>query len=277
MRRFWYRVFSSLLGRAALLILLAGAGAQAPHDSPAHVQLIWDGNPIRSGHKLWVGVLFQLDPGWHIYWRNPGDSGAPPKIEWKLPPNFRGGAILWPRPILLGTSSVRDYGYEGQVLLITPLQTPPNLQSPAPISIAATVKYIVCREICIPGKADLTLSVPLHGQSVTGQSPWRELFQKTRALLPAAPPPDWIVSATLEGDNFVLTLRGGSAEEMRFFPLEPGVIENAAPQTLSAVQNGLRLTLKKSDQLLKPVPALKGVIVLDKDRAYEIAVPVKSS
>jgi hypothetical protein len=95
--------------------------------------------------------------------------------------------------------------------------------------------------------------------------------------LPEHLPPEWNVSAISKGAIFVLTFRGGTAQEMRFFPLQPGVIENAAPQTLDSDENGLRLTLKKSEQLTKPVPTLRGVIVVDQNRAYEIAVPVRAS
>jgi DsbC/DsbD-like thiol-disulfide interchange protein len=259
------------------LFFVAAAHGQAPPDSPAHVQLIWDGNPIRPGHTLWAGVLFRLDPGWHIYWQNPGDSGEPPKIQWKLPADFHGGSIVWPRPILLGTGSVRDYGYEGQVLLMTPLQTPPNLPVTARVGIAATVKYVVCRELCIPGKTDVALSIPVQGPTDAQPPEQRELFQTTRAQLPNPLPTGLRVSANAAGDFFVLSIEGAApAHEVVFFPLDAGVIENAAPQTLSSENNVLRLTLKKSEQSAKPVSTLRGVIVLDQDRAYKIAVPVKS-
>ncbi|MGA8222114.1 MAG: hypothetical protein WB780_10720 [Candidatus Acidiferrales bacterium] len=94
MRRSQLRWCSPLRLAATFLFFAASAPAQAPPQFPARVQLIWDGNPPRPGHPLWVGALFQLDPGWHIYWQNPGDSGEPPKFQWKLPPNFRAGEIL---------------------------------------------------------------------------------------------------------------------------------------------------------------------------------------
>ncbi|MGH9713098.1 MAG: protein-disulfide reductase DsbD domain-containing protein [Candidatus Acidiferrales bacterium] len=256
----------------------AGVNAQSPPEHPARVQLVWDGRPIRPGHKLWVGVLFRLKPGWHIYWQNPGDSGEPPKIQWKLPAGFNGGDILWPRPILLGKGSVRDYGYEGDVLLMTPLETPPNLQASSPIVLAATLTYVACREICIPGKAEVTLSVPLYGQPNENPSPWRELFQITRGQLPKPLPPDWKASAASEGENFVLTVEcAGAVQRVIFFPLDPGVIENAAPQIMSVDDKTVRLMLKKSEQLVKPLSNLRGVIVFDKNHAYKIDAPVMTT
>lgn len=267
--------FILFLAVALSLLFAAGISAQSPPETHAKIQLVSEEKSVRPGGSFWVGILFQLDPGWHIYWQNPGDSGEPPNIQWKLPANIRGGAILWPRPILLGKGSVRDYGYESQVLLITTLQ--PDHPVTTAVAIAATVKYIVCREICIPGKAEVKLLLPVSEATNLVTTGWSELFKSTRAQVPKPLPPEWKVSAVSKAAVFVLTFRGGATKEMRFFPLQPGVIENAAPQTFDSDKNRLQLTLMKSEQLAEPVPTLRGVIVLDQDRAYEIAVPVKSS
>jgi DsbC/DsbD-like thiol-disulfide interchange protein len=255
------------------LIFVIGIRAQSPAETHARIQLVSEEKSIRPRGSFWIGVLFELDPGWHIYWQNPGDSGEPPNIEWRLPPGFRAGAIRWPRPILLGRGSVRDYGYEGQILLMTAVR--PHYPTATPAAIAATVKYIVCREICIPGKADVKLFLPTSEGLNVETSGWSELFKSTRAQLPKPLPPEWEVSAVSKAAIFVLTIRGGAAQEARFFPLQSGVVENAAPQTFVSDADGFSLTLKKSEQLAKPVSTLRGVILLDQDRAYEIAVPVK--
>jgi DsbC/DsbD-like thiol-disulfide interchange protein len=273
--------------RSASLLFLALAlsppfaivvSAQSPAEIHAKVQLVSEEKSIRPSGPFSVGILFQLDPGWHIYWQNPGDSGEPPKIEWQLPPGFRAGAIGWPCPIRLGTASVRDYGYEGQVLLMTTIEPPMKFTPASPVSITANVKYVVCREICIPGKSVVTLSLPLSSPPVTDPSEWRELFKSARVQFPKPLPSAWRVSAKSAGDHLILWVEGaGAASEVKFFPLDRSVIENSAPQNLESDQGALRLTLKKSDQLTKPVSILRGVIVLDQDRAYEIVVPVKSS
>lgn len=265
--------FSLSLTLALSVLFPASLRAQTVPETHARVQLVSLGS-IHSGGPFWVGVLFQLDEGWHIYWQNPGDSGEPPKIQWKLPPDWRASEIRWPRPILLGTGSVRDYGYEGQVVLLTKVQ--PHHPISSPVEIAATVKYLACREICIPGKAELMLSLPVSTVPNRERSEWTALFRRSLAQLPEPLPPEWKVSAVSKATIFVVTFRGATAQEIRFFPFQPGVIENAAPQTFDPDKNGFRLTLKKSEQLIKPVSTLRGVIVLDHDRAYEIAVPVKS-
>jgi DsbC/DsbD-like thiol-disulfide interchange protein len=282
MRVSWLNSGSLFAFAGIVLSCAATVRAQTPDVSPARVQIVWE-NPIRPGHKFWAGVLFDLDPGWHIYWQNPGDSGEPPKLQWNLRPGYHGGEIIWPIPMPLGTGTIRDYGYEGKVLLLAPLLTPRDLDPTVPAELAATVKYVVCREICIPEKANLTLSVPVYkqpaapGQPPPGPSPWRELFQATRAQIPNPPPKDWKVSAVSTDKNFVLSVEApDEPNTVMFFPLDPGVIENVAPQDFAMNKKGFSLTLKKSEQLLKPVSRLRGVVVLDKNRAYEIAVPLKA-
>jgi DsbC/DsbD-like thiol-disulfide interchange protein len=273
-----HRVSPHFLALTVSLLLAVAAGAQTPVETHAKIQLVSEEKSIRPGGSSWLGVLFQLDPGWHIYWQNPGDSGEPPIIEWRLPVGFRAGAIRWPWPIRLGTNSVRDYGYEGEVLLMASIDAPTNMNASTPVSIAATVKYIVCREICVPGISDITLSLPPNSLPFDEPSPWQGLFRITMALLPKPLPSAWKASAVSVGDHFILSLKGpGSAEELMFFPFDRNVIENAAPQNLESRHGALRLTLKKSEHLLKPVSNLRGVVFLDQYRVFEIAVPVKSS
>src|SRR5262249_24294085 len=77
------------------LALAKGSGAQGT-ESHARVELVAEESAPRAGKPIWIGLLFHLDPGWHIYWQNPGDSGKPPKVYWELPSGWRAGAIRWP-------------------------------------------------------------------------------------------------------------------------------------------------------------------------------------
>jgi len=266
-------------GLVLLAIMLFSFGpeiarAQLATANHARIELLSEESSFRPGQTLWVGLFFQLDSGWHIYWQNPGDSGEPPTVQWALPKGFRAGAIRWPVPIRLGSKTVVDYGYEGQVLLMLPVQTPPN-SSAARTSIGATVRYLVCREICIPARAQASLDIPVAKDTATHFSVSRELFQKTRALFPRAAPSAWKISVASHRDEFIISVEGGSASPTALFlPLDSDVIENSKPQTVESTRHGFSITLQKSTLLEKPVSTLRGVLVLEPGLAYRVAVPV---
>lgn len=263
------------LAACALLLSAANSPGQSAPPSHAKVELIAD-EASPGGRTIWVGLLFHLDPGWHIYWENAGDSGTPPKVAWQLPAGFRAGAIRWPQPVRLGSGSVIDYGYEDQVLLMAPVERATGSAAGMTVPIGADVKYVVCREICIPGKAHLTLSLAAAGGDPPAEaSEWHAIFQRTRAQFPKATPAGWTVSATADKDHFVLSVRGAAPiKSATFFPLESGQVENSAPQAFAATGDGFRLTLQKSEQLVKPISTLRGLVVFAPGRAYEVAAPI---
>jgi DsbC/DsbD-like thiol-disulfide interchange protein len=267
------RMRLALLAVSSMLTFTNQLCSQVP-ESHVKIELIPENeNTTTQAHKsFWVGLLFRLDPGWHIYWRNPGDAGEPPRVQWELPPGFVSGPILWPQPVRLGTGSVVDYGYENQVLLMASVEAPATPAASSTQEIGADVKYIVCREMCIPGMAHVALSSPASPQQ---SSAWRQLFEQTTAQIPRSAPGMWKLSAKSDPEYFNLFVRTASrVNAVTFFPLEAGQIDNSAPQGFTSTENGFRLKLKKSDLLVKPVPTLKGLLVFGPDHAFEIAVPV---
>ncbi len=91
-----------LLTACATLAFAGRSNAQLQPQPHLKVELISEQATAPPGQPLWVGLLFRLEQGWHIYWQNPGDSGEPPKIRWELPAGFVAGSIRWPQPIRLG-------------------------------------------------------------------------------------------------------------------------------------------------------------------------------
>lgn len=217
-----------------------------------------------------MGIHFILEKSWHIYWINPGDSGQPPALHWTLPSGATAGEIQWPRPERLQTSpTIADYGYKDDVVLLVPVRFP---QKSLKADIALDAKWLICREICLPDHAHLTVTPA--AASAGQQARTAQLFARTRALFPRAWPPAWKASVESRKDDFVLTITGGHRlTHAEFFPLDPGQIDNAAKQRLTTSSTGAKLVLKKSDLLLKPVPELRGVLVIN-NRSYQMRAPV---
>jgi len=131
----------------------ASSSADAPH---VHVQLVVvDDNlfPGSSDNSL-AGLYFKLEPGWHIYWKNAGDSGEPPRIHWTLPEGITAGPLQFPSPKRLPLGPLMDFGYEGEVYFPIALSVARDVK-PGPVTLHAKVDWLVCREVCIPGKAEL--------------------------------------------------------------------------------------------------------------------------
>jgi DsbC/DsbD-like thiol-disulfide interchange protein len=277
MRRRYARLSFSrvVVFAAALLLCVAGAradGTPIPHGT---LELVAENQWVEAGRTARLGLRFQLEKGWHIYWVNPGDSGEPPQVKWQLPAGVSVGEMEWPTPRRLGTSSIVDFGYEDDVMLIVPLHAETALATQGLAQIGAEVKVLVCREMCIPGKAQLSLTLPVKSQPPVPDARTAELFSGARKALPRPAPASWRISVADAGDSFVLTAKiGEHVAQAVFFPREESQVKDAAPQQFVAVPGGFQLTLRKSDQLLKPIGRLKGVLVLAGDRGYMIDVPV---
>lgn len=268
----------ALFALAAALACATGVGAQAVPPSHGKVDLIAQDSTLEAGQVAWVGVLFDLETGWHIYWVNPGDAGEPPRIRWALPTGVQAGDIRWPTPRRLTTGALVDYGYEGRTLLPVPLQVPASYQPGAPATLAADVRYVVCREVCIPARARVTLTMPSGTSAPADLAARRELFRRADERSPQPMPATWKVQASEGNGQFVLSVQTASREtEAVFFPLDRDQIDNAAVQVVVPTErDGLRITLKKSDSLVKSIRVLKGVVVFGPDRAFEIAAPVSA-
>ena len=268
------RYFSQLLSFLLLGFAFAtGAAAQSFTATHAKVSLVAENNSLQPGKTAMMGVLFDLEKGWHIYWVNPGDSGQAPKIQWQLPAGFQAEEVRWPTPARLGAGKVIDYGYEGRVLLPVPIQVPASYQPAKPAMLSADIRYLICREVCIPAKAQASLSIP--SANAGGDAAARELFRTAFENSPKPWPAGWKAEASDAGGFFLLSLDTGTSEpKATFFPLKEDQIDNAAPQTVTATARGVQIKLKISDQFVAGgIPVLSGVVVFGPGRAFEVSAP----
>lgn len=255
---------------------MATAAAQQAPPQHTRIELLSRQSSIVPGSNVQLGIHFILESGWHIYWINPGDSGQPPSFKWQLPAGFSIGDIQWPRPERMQLiKELADYGYHNEILLPLTLHVPQALNGRSSAEIHAEAKWLVCREVCIPERAQLHLALPLITAAKTNTSAAR-LFADTEKLLPKPLPRGWKVSAISTKDDFVLSIAAGhQIIKAEFFPLDPGQIDNPAPQKLQPSRTGIKITLRKSDLLLKPITVLRGVLVVPASPPYQIEAPVR--
>lgn len=247
--------------------------AKAQDTGPkVHARLVAEDKAVAPGGSITIALEEKIAPGWHTYWKYPGDAGAPTEIRWTLPPGWKAEAIQWPRPKRLAVGPLMDYGYEGTLWLLTKITAPADAKGP--VTIRAQANWLVCERICVPEEAALILTVAV-GESESDPAVARD-FAAARALLPIASP--WKIAYAL-GENLDLYIAAPSLVAARstvvdFFPARAGLIKNAAPQRVGYAADGLVLRLAPGNKVLGP---LEGLLVLTSQdgsvQALDISAP----
>ena len=266
------RFFRPILALACLLTaaisaFAATSAADLPH---VHVQLISPNAQLNPGNNN-AGLYFKLEPGWHVYWKNPGDAGEPPHIKWTLPSGITAGPLEYPIPKRLPLGPLMDFGYEDEVLF--PFQVNVAANASGPAVLHAKVDWLVCRGSCIPEKTELEITRPV-GSGAAASAPDQAIWTRLGNKLPQPPPSSLKVGFTPTSSGFRLTVISGHKEtEASFFPSTPDILSNPAPQTTKATANGLTLDLKKDESLASNPKELAGLLQLSGGRAYELVIP----
>jgi DsbC/DsbD-like thiol-disulfide interchange protein len=188
---------------AALAVLMVSVTASPQDPSPVDARLVASTTTIEAGKPFEVGVLLHMQPGWHVYWLNPGDAGLPTSVRWTLPDGFAAGPLRWPLPQRFEQSGgVVGYGYRGAVLLGATVTPPAMLAADATIPVRADVGWLACEKICVRGRKALDVALG-HGADPAASAP--DLFSEWASRIPVDPG-SGAAPATL-------TARGGVPED----------------------------------------------------------------
>jgi thiol:disulfide interchange protein len=274
-----------LLRFSFFTLTLVAVFALAPHQ-PLHAQpsvtaqhltvsLLVPPAQLAPGENFTAGLDFKMEEGWHVYWINAGDSGEPPAAKWNLPPGVTADALQFPPPKRLPLGPLMDFGYENEVVFPIAMHVSADFHpASTKTTLGAHVTWLVCREVCIPGKADLAVtrtawSKPAAGPDVDPAA--QDLIAKFQAQLPQPLPATDTATFRATPKTFVLDIATGSQiTSAQFFPLDQTVIANAAAQPAQPTTNGVQLTLTKDENLQTPPQKLNGLLELPDGTAYEI-------
>jgi thiol:disulfide interchange protein/DsbC/DsbD-like thiol-disulfide interchange protein len=253
---------------AALALAAASLAAYAaPLVKTQHVEaeLVSERASLQPGKPALVGLKLRMEPQWHTYWKNPGDSGLPTKVKWQLPEGWKVGDIQWPFPQNLPVGPLMNYGYEDEVVLLAELTPPANAQ-PGNTVVKANAEWLVCKDICIPEKGELDIALPVAAADPPPNPRWQAHIDRARAMLPVDAA-GWKYDSAIRGKSLVLRITpppGAAAPtKATFFPEREGLIEPAAPQKLSREGDALVIEMKLTDPPPADVSSLKGVAVSD--------------
>ena len=187
---------------------------------------------IAAGKPLWLGLQLTHQPGWHSYWKNPGDSGLPTQLQWTLPAGMDAAEIAWPAPEKMFIGPLANYGYEGTVLLPVPVTVTqgfkPSLLGDAEIRLKAT--WLVCKQECIPEEGSFTVKLPaqsttaLHGAAFDAA-----LAAQPRPVVTSANGAIPDSTGRVDGSTLVVSVQGlpvsARGKKLDFFPETAEVIE----------------------------------------------------
>jgi thiol:disulfide interchange protein/DsbC/DsbD-like thiol-disulfide interchange protein len=251
---------------------LPSPGGAAPVAHHTQATLILSAGAAKPGDTIWAGVDLKMEPGWHTYWKNPGEAGMATKIEWQLPPGVTAGETQWPLPEKFPPVEVTTYGYTNEVMLLVPLTLASNLPA-GPLDLKANVSWLECKEVCIP--ANQNVEAKLNVGSETKNSADAATIERWKNEIPKSDGSlfrgggEW--HEPLNGDTRSFGVVGivpVIASNFDFFPYASDSFD-VEPSTKSSVQevrtNLVRFYLEKSVKRFSGEwpKKISGVIAMD--------------
>jgi thiol:disulfide interchange protein DsbD len=272
---------SLAIAAAALFGLGLAASAYAapvhPEVKTEHndVELVPETTAAAPGSTLYVALRQVITPGWHTYWRNPGDAGQPTSLTWTLPSGWSAGDIVWPAPEQDLTGPIMNYVLTGEVYLPVPVAVPASAKPGDTVTLKAAVSWLVCKDVCIPEDADLTLTLPVTAGTPTSDPEFGAAIARTLAQAPK--PAGLEARFQVQGDILKLSatggpLKGADIAHAYFFPYDATVIDHAKAQSAQAGPEGVTLTIPAGYAFSKgkPPAEMLGVLSVGAGQAYEI-------
>ena len=257
------------MARALLLLLVAlliapfgvAASESAPVISPrATVTLYADRSAIAPGQPFRLMLHQRLAPGWHTYWTNPGDAGAPTELTLELPEGWSAGGLQFPAPTRIPFGPLMNFGYTGEAAFLVTVTPPATLRPGEFVALSGDATWLVCEQVCIPEEGRFTLGLDVAGTATPAHG---ARFMAAEAALPRAAP--FAARFGFEAGRGALVVQSesftpGALREAQFFPLASGVIENFPQQGMTLRDGALTLALARGTADLPP--RLEGVLTM---------------
>ena len=261
---------------AATLVIAATTQVASGH---CRFDLLAESITIAPNKPFWVAARFRIDAKWHIYWLNPGESGLPTHIDWKLPKGFKAAEVRWPAPSRLEVGGIVSYGYEGMAVVLAKILPPPNIKAGTSASIAAKADWMACQTECVMGEGTGRVLLKV-ASTVKSNAATARLFALARKSVPES---GTSLGAYVTGAEGKIRLNFfppqlEQAQSAHFFPLQPLTIEGGNPQSAVWGKDSW-LDLTKATGFTRS-ENLEGVLVVNyaqnKRRAFIVKAPYKS-
>lgn len=237
--------------------LAEGSSAYHQSDYTKAVAYI-DQKSVQSGQSFWILLQLNHQPGWHSYWKNPGESGLATRFKWQLPPGLKVKEIFMAAPDLFYLDTLVNYGYKKQANFLIQMQVDPSLQlGDYPFSFES--HWLACETVCVPEKANLNLSFNVAETGMPSKYFSKIESQKERILNRST----LQLKAEKQADKVLLALPQSfvGLNQAYFFSDTPGDFYITKSQSLNT-ENGLKLELISN--LLKS-NSFSGLLMIQRD------------
>jgi len=200
----------------------------------ANARIVASSGSVMPGDSLWIAVEIDLPEGWHTYWRNPGDSGAPPTLDYSLPSGVTLGPIRWSKPDLIPFGPLINIGYKNSAVFAQRMKVSDQFREET-LPITLKGRWLVCADVCIPESGELALTLPVGMSSESGQSlASNEAYFES--LASTWPSPLGVGDLTISDQEMIVRVpREFAALDQQatvtFLPFEPDLIDLGATQT----------------------------------------------
>lgn len=222
------------------------------NEPPCEVKLLTSSEVVQPESDYVYALEFSPKQGWHIYWKNPGDSGVAPTIKWDLPEGWTANELQFPSPTLFEEGSMVTYGFSSKTVIVGSLKVP-KIDMSRPVTLNGVVSWMACQDTCLTGTTPVTMTLqPSLGTAIT--SKFVTLIKDvSRPLLES--------TAREVNSGYVLQLNLASKpESLYFYPDTPGVLAHTKLQSMKSKGNSIELELLKSEFANGTPSRLTGVL-----------------
>ncbi len=159
-----------------IMVFLLVVPASFGQEQHVLAKLIANTTAIQAGKPFKLGVMLTMMNGWHTYYRVSGQSGRPTRINWILPNGFKSGSLVWQNPKQFVDGGLTTYGYDHNALIAATITPPAVLPPGSKFAFSAQVNWVECKELCIPGQAQISLTLPMVSSKIVAKPINEEFF-----------------------------------------------------------------------------------------------------
>lgn len=242
----------------------AGGDGTREGDRLVKAALISEQSALVPGGRGTLGVHLKIEPQWHVYWRNNGDSGVPVGVTFLQVPGLKIGECQWPAPVRhISDGEILDYVHEGEVTLLFPVELESGAKAGGTIDIKAKVDWLVCKDLCLPGGAEVSISLPVAATASAGADAGR--FTEARRTHPRAPKAGEV---STQWSGRTLEVRSTGATGLTFFPYESDAGVLPVDMLKAGQVRGASMKLEYTEEVDR-ASRVRGLLVVERGDQHE--------